>query len=139
MKLVLDTNILIAALIRDSVTREILLLPQVEFLVSEFVFEEVELHRDEIQRKSGLPADAFDLLFEMMKQRLVLLPDNEIKHKQEAEAIMKPIDIKDALFIAIALSEENDGIWSEDKHFEQQQRVKVWKTKDLIEHFRVKQ
>lgn len=36
MKLVLDTNILIATLIKDSVTREILTHLEMEYLVPEF-------------------------------------------------------------------------------------------------------
>jgi len=41
MRLVLDTNILIAALIKDSLTRNILFLPDFEFLVPEYALEEV--------------------------------------------------------------------------------------------------
>ncbi len=41
MRLVLDTNILIAALIKDSLTREILLFPGFEFLLPEYALEEI--------------------------------------------------------------------------------------------------
>lgn len=40
--------------------------------------------------------------------------------------------VRDSIFIALALSTDNQGIWSEDKHFEQQKRVKVLKTKDVM-------
>lgn len=36
MRLVLDTNILIAALIKDSLTRALLLSPDLEFLLPEY-------------------------------------------------------------------------------------------------------
>ena len=45
---------------------------------------------------------------------------------------MDMIDPKDTPFIALALAVENDGVWSEDRRFEQQSRVKVWKTKELL-------
>ncbi|MBI5746664.1 MAG: hypothetical protein HZA13_06665 [Nitrospirae bacterium] len=32
----------------------------------------------------------------------------------------------------MALSIKNDGIWSNDKHFEKIKGVKVWKTSDLF-------
>jgi len=137
MRLVLDTNILIAALIKKSGTREILIHPIMEYLVSEFAFQEVEEHKQEILRKSGLTTEEFDMLFEQLKDKLSFIPDEEIQFKDKAQAIMRPIDIKDSIFIAIALSTMNDGIWSEDKHFEKQNIVRVWKTRDLIKHLRI--
>ena len=65
------------------------------------------------------------------------MSDEEIQHKEEAQKIMSPIDVKDSIFIAIALSTHNEGIWSEDRHFEQQNRVKVWKTKDILKYLEI--
>ena len=73
------------------------------------------------------------MLFETLKQRLILIPEQEITHKNEAEQIMKDIDVKDSIFIALALSTPNDDIWSEDKHFKRQEKVRVWKTEELME------
>ena len=134
MRLVLDTNILIAALIKDSITREILFHPHINCIVSEFAFQEIEKHGHEILQKSGLTPDDFGLLIEKMKDKIICIPDEEIRCKDRARDIMKPIDIKDSIFIAIALSTKNDGIWSEDKHFEKQNTIHLWKTKDLITH-----
>ena len=138
MRLVLDTNILIAALIKESITREILVHPTMEYLVSEFIFHEVQKHKEEILQKSGLPSGEFETLFEELKDKLILIPDEEIQFKEKAQEIMRPVDIKDSIFIAIALSTENNGIWSEDKHFEKQNTIQVWKTKDIIEHLKIK-
>ncbi|MBS3060935.1 MAG: hypothetical protein J4432_05530 [DPANN group archaeon] len=33
---------------------------------------------------------------------------------------------------ALALSIDNDGLWTADKDFDKQNKIKVWKTKDLI-------
>jgi len=134
MRLVLDTNILVAALIKNSVTREILIHPEMEYIVSEFVFQEIELNKAEILQKSKLSRTEFDTLLENLKENLVLVPDQEIKHKNNALEIMRAIDINDSIFIALALSVQNEGIWSEDKHFEQQKTIKILKTKDIIDH-----
>ena len=134
MKLVIDTNILIAALIKNSTTRKILSHPEMEFFVPEFIFEEVEKYHSEIQEKSGLSQNELGLLFETRKQKLILVSDEERQHKEEAQKVMDSIDLKDSIFIALALSTHNEGIWSEDKHFEQQNRVKVWKTKDILKY-----
>ncbi len=138
MRLVLDTNILIAALIKKSVTREILVHPNMEYFVSEYLFKEVDANKEEILQKSGLTQEEFDTLLDTLKDKLILIPDEEITHKNEAVKIMKAVHINDAIFIAIALSTENDGIWSEDKHFEKQNIIRVWKTKDLIQHLGIK-
>jgi predicted nucleic acid-binding protein len=50
----------------------------------------------------------------------------------EARKIMDKIDPSDTPFMALALAVENDGIWSDDRHFLRQRRVKTWKTKDLL-------
>lgn len=134
MRIILDTNILVAALIKKSLTREILLHLDMEYVVSEFVFQEIELNKKEILHKSRLLETEFDLLLENLKDRLILISDEEIKHKDKALQIMRSIDINDSIFIALALSIENEGIWSEDKHFEQQKLITVWKTKDICKH-----
>ena len=54
-----------------------------------------------------------------------------LSHMEEAAKIMDKIDPDDTKFIAAALATNSD-IWSDDKHFEKQNKVKVWKTKDLI-------
>jgi len=51
---------------------------------------------------------------------------------KEAEKIMDRIDIDDVPFVALVLSFPNDGIWTEDKHFLKQRRVKVWRARELL-------
>jgi len=137
MRLILDTNILVSALIKKSLTWEILIHPEIEYVVSEFVFEEIELNKQEILRKSELSEEEFEILFENLKDRLIFMPDEKIMHKDKALKVMHKIDINDSIFIALALSTENDGIWSQDKHFELQNIVKVWKTKDIVNYLSI--
>ena len=45
------------------------------------------------------------------------------------------VDQKDVPFVAAALTFKNEGIWSEDPHFDSvKDKIKVWKTKDLAKH-----
>ncbi|MEE9116726.1 MAG: PIN domain-containing protein [Thermoplasmata archaeon] len=55
MRLVVDTNIIISALIRDSLTRKALLYPYFQFFSPEDIRMEIERNMDEIVRKSGVP------------------------------------------------------------------------------------
>ena len=55
-----------------------------------------------------------------------------MKKFREAERVMGKIDRDDVPFVALALSLPIDGIWTEDKHFLKQKRVKAWRTRDLL-------
>src|SRR3989338_9012225 len=134
MRLVLDTNILIAALVKNSITCEILIHPDMKYFIPEFAIDEIEKHEMEILQKSCLSKNEFTTLFDYLKENLILVPDEEIEHKEKAKLIMKDIDINDTIFIALALSTKNEGIWSQDCHFEKQTLIKVWKTKDIINY-----
>ena len=46
--------------------------------------------------------------------------------------LISVIDEKDVPFIALALSIKNDGIWTNDKHFKKQKKIKIFTTQDLI-------
>ncbi len=132
MRLVIDTNILIAGLLRDSTTRRLLLLPAAEFLVPEHALEEIRSHKPMLLRRSGLTEPAFDALFAGILERVSITPEADIQNRAEADRIMAGIDPEDAVFIALALSVPNDGIWSDDAHFQKQTAVKAWRTKDFL-------
>lgn len=62
MKFVVDASVLIAALMKKSTVRELLLNPLFEFYVPEHCIEEVEKHVDEISDRSGLNVESVYLL-----------------------------------------------------------------------------
>lgn len=63
-----------------------------------------------------------------------VIPAGEILSKlKEAEEVMAPIDKGDTPFVAAAMSTPCDGIWSDDKDLGRQKKVRVWRTKDVIE------
>lgn len=133
MRLVLDTNILIAALIKDSLTRDILFLPDFEFLVPEYALEEVNRHRAKIARHSRLKYTEIDLLLSLLLESVTVVPAEKIApHLKTAEALIGNIDPGDVPFVALALAVENDGIWSNDRAFERLSGIKLWKTSDIM-------
>ena len=61
-----------------------------------------------------------------------LVPTEEVqKNWNEAKKIMEHIDPEDVVFIATALSVSGSVIWSDDRHFEKQDKVKVLKTEHM--------
>src|SRR5437016_6336477 len=53
-------NILIAALLRDSTTRRVVVLGGHDLHVPEYLFDEIEIHRDELAKRSGQTTDALE-------------------------------------------------------------------------------
>jgi len=66
MRLIVDTSILISSLLKDSITREILLLPMMRFYLPEFALEEIENKKSKISRLSGLSPDEIDIILDLM-------------------------------------------------------------------------
>lgn len=132
MRLVLDTNILIAALIKDSLTRTILLLPEFDFLLPEYALEEVRRHRGKILRRAHLKPEELDLILDLLLESVRVVPMERIApHLKAAEAIIGAVDPDDVPFVALALAEPNDGIWSNDRALEGLSEIKVWRTAEL--------
>jgi predicted nucleic acid-binding protein len=133
MRLVVDTNRIIASLVRESTSRKILLSDKFEFLTVGFAESEIEEHRQELQERAKLTEKQLDAVLAVLFSRIFVVSDVAIQNKMpEARKIMDKIDPSDTPFMALALAVENDGIWSDDRHFLRQRRVKTWKTKDLL-------
>jgi predicted nucleic acid-binding protein len=132
MRLIVDTNIIFAALIRDSVTRRIFShLNDAEFFILSFNFQEIDKYKKEILEKAKISEPTFMVLFEQLTKKCIIIEDEAIRlYWNEAKEIMWKIDPNDTPFIAAALSIRSD-IWSDDTHFLRQKRIRVWKTKDL--------
>lgn len=137
MILILNTSILISSLIKDSVTRQILLLPSMKFYLPEYALEEIEAHKMKISRLSRLSTDEIDILLNLLLENISIIPSQTIQpYLSEAEVMIGRIDPNDIPFLALALATENDGIWSNDRHFEAIKQIKIWKTSDLLKYLK---
>jgi predicted nucleic acid-binding protein len=133
MKLVLDTNIVIAALLRDSAIRRYMLRTHNSLYVPEFVFYEIEEHRDELLTKTGLSDGEFNLVLSLLQKYLHIIPDKSlIKYKKEAEAVIAKIDRDDVPIVAAALACNGSRIWSDDAHLRKQRKVPVLRTAEVL-------
>lgn len=132
IRLIVDTNRIIAALIRDSIPRQIIMEMNAELIMIPFMKREVEKHKQEIMQKTGMDEFWFELLMQILNAKMIVLSEEMIKpYMPAAEEIMDSIDPDDTFFIAAALATGAD-IWSDDEHFQKQNRIKVRKTKELM-------
>jgi predicted nucleic acid-binding protein len=142
--IIVDTNIIFSALVKDSICRKILLSPYFEFYIPEFAIEEIEKHTPLIQKKTGLQAKELRTLMSGILEGIKVVPKDDFeKFLEKSIKVMRNIDVNDAPFLALAapflalaLSFDNNGIWSEDAHFQKQYSVKVWTTEEMVRIFR---
>ena len=132
MRLIVDTNRFIAALIKNLVSRKIIMHLNAQLFSIKFSKDEVIKYKHLILKKSNLNEIEFEIILEKLKTKLILIDDGLISLKiPKASRIMDEIDPDDTSFLAAALAINGD-IWYDDKHFDKQNLVKVWKTKDLV-------
>jgi|SRR3989344_1073553 len=132
MKIVIDSNVIIAGLLKESIVREILVSKNNQFFLPENALEEIEKYKSEIIEKANYTDEEYEKLISFLLKNLNLISKTETKpFIKRGEEIMEKIDIKDSSFIAAALAINADGIWSFDKHFLQQKIIKIFKTEDI--------
>jgi predicted nucleic acid-binding protein len=133
MPIVLDTNILVSALLKDSVTRKLIIEHESRFLFPEVIFEEIREHKQELLRKSGMDEEDFNTLLEMLMDKMTVVSSKELKpFYADAYELVKDIDPDDALFFACVLAHPGSALWSNDKMLKRQNKVKVMNTAEMI-------
>jgi predicted nucleic acid-binding protein len=106
----------------------------IEFISPEYTFAEILKHTDLIKKKAKLAPNDLQYVMDMLFSRITIYPKEEYADCYiQAKEIMKDIDPDDAPFLALAMKTKVDGIWSEDKGFQQQNYVKIYTTKELLE------
>ncbi|MDI6730364.1 MAG: PIN domain-containing protein [Candidatus Altarchaeum sp.] len=62
---------------------------------------------------------------------LLVSKDKYMKKLKFTEEVMKEIDMDDSIFIATSLAQKY-SLWSDDKHFDSQNNVNIYNTKDIV-------
>jgi len=134
MKLVIDTNRIMAGLLKDSTSRRIILHESFSFFAPDYSETELSKHRPYLMKKAKIPGPDFDLLLHTLLDRITLVPFEDFEHEYEhAMRIMETIDENDSAFLAVGLALGIGSIWTEDRHFLRQDLLRVCSTRDLIE------
>ncbi|MEK6954462.1 MAG: PIN domain-containing protein [Candidatus Micrarchaeota archaeon] len=133
MRIVIDANILFAALLRKGLTRRLLFNSDIKLLAPGFILAEFIKHRNYLIGKFDHSPDEFDELSSNILSVIELVPDNELEPYLGASKTLVT-DLKDCLYIAVALK-ENAAIWSNDGGMKTQRRIKVYTTDELASEF----
>ncbi len=131
MKIVIDSNRLIAALIKEGTTREILLDKNFEFFAPEHIKDEISSHKYEIILKSGLNEEEFEILVQLMFDFIKIIPKGD--YSQFVDELKTEIkDIDDIPYLAVCWLIDADGIWTHDPHFFNQNKFKIMTNIDML-------
>lgn len=135
-KIVVDTNVLISALINpDSIVWEIVEIEEVDFLAPEIVVDEIEKYESLIKDKldSREREEEYDYLLSELFHPIVIVSPSVYEGKvKEAHKVMKSIDEKDTEFLALALTYDIP-VWSDNGDFQEQNEVEVYTTEQIVE------
>ena len=135
MKLVVDANVVISALIADSKTRELIVTLEPDLLTPEFVYDEIGNYTELIVQKSGMSPERVAQFIDLLFQYIEIVPAQEFyPHIEEAEAAIGDTDPDDVLYVACALAEDA-AVWSDDTDFDEQTLVEAYSTSDVIDSF----
>ena len=131
MKLVIDTNIVISALIKDGKAREIIVSGKFELVSPDFVLDEIRKYDSYICEKSGLGKDEFELLIALIFQKITVVPYLEYEAYKEAAKKLMERDIKDVPYVACYMALNCDGVWTNDADYEGKKEIKTISTAEL--------
>ena len=133
MRFVLDTNIILSALIKDSLTRKIIKNLEFEFFVPSYSLSEIKKYKKYACEKARITEKQFDVLLKNLFESIEIVPIHF--YEKQLEVSKKLIDdVKDVPFLACAIALKSD-IWSDDKDFQKQKKVKIFTTSDFIKRF----
>jgi predicted nucleic acid-binding protein len=135
MKLVVDANVVISALIADSKTRERIVTLKPDLLTPAFVHDEVENYEDLIVEKSGMKPTRVAQFIDLLFQYIDVVPASEFYPAIEsADEAIGDTDPDDRLYLACAIACDA-AIWSDDSDFDEQNLVETYSTSEVIDSF----
>lgn len=137
--LVVDANVLFSFFKQDSSRRKLLieLLRLGEELASpQYCFEELAGDKERINKYSGTDDEQFSKLLSLLETFITSVPESEYSEFAHEAETLAPHQ-KDVPYFAVALS-KNCPIWSDEKAFKKQSRIKVFSTAELLKELSLK-
>ncbi|MBN2052511.1 PIN domain-containing protein [Candidatus Woesearchaeota archaeon] len=134
MRIVVDANVLCAALLAKGKTAELLFSDQIEPIAPELLFTELERNREELLEKTKLSENDFNILIALFRKRIRIIPAIEFADKLiEANQLLKNHK-KDTEFVALALK-LHCPLWSKEKRLKKINGILVLDANDITGRF----
>lgn len=131
MIIVVDTHVIIAALLKQSITQDILFHAGFQFYTPEFVKEEIEKYKDELLKKSGYTSERFNIVLSLVFSRVTIVPREEYAKYMDEILKFSP-DRDDWPFLALA-KHLNAALWTYDSDLlKKQHEITTVTTSELV-------
>lgn len=131
MILVVDTNIIIAAALKRSVTQDLVFNSALQLYTPEFVKDEIQKHKEELLEKGGYSEEEFNIILSIVFLKITIVPQSEYKNLKNEVLDFSP-DKNDWPFLALA-KHLDAAVWSNDNDLKiKQNAIRVFATSELI-------
>ena len=131
MKVIIDANILFSSLIKNSLTANLLFKEDLTLYVPDFFIEEFMKYEKLILKKTNRSRGDYIRILHCLKTIIHKIPEEKFSNfLNKAEKICP--DEKDIPYFALALKLEMP-IWSNDKKLKEQNIIKIYSTKEMLE------
>lgn len=128
MKLVIDANILFAALIREGFTFKLIIQPYLELYAPEFLKKEFNKYEPLIIKKTN-NKEQVSKFKEKLFSEIIFISKKEYCNFLEKAKNISP-DINDIDYLALCLK-LNCPLWRHDKLLKKQDEIKIFSTKEV--------
>jgi predicted nucleic acid-binding protein len=137
MRLVIDANIVVAALLKDATTREVLLKENIELFAPECLSIEIKdlLANTRIRKRIKLKDKDLNDLTSAVLSRITFFPEKSFISSIK-QSISLVTHIEDAPYIALSLALKIP-LWSNDSELKEQSLVKIFTTHELLKILRI--
>jgi len=135
MRLVVDTSSIISALIKNGISRRIIVSPAIQFITPDHSLKEISKYGELICKKAKINSNEFDIILNLLFEKITIIPKEEYEEFFDTAKTLID-DINDVPFIALCLASKADGIWSDDTHFKTRKNIIIFRTKELALAFR---
>ena len=137
MELVVDANVLFAALIGKYKTQDLFFENKIKLVAPFKLIVEFENNKELIAKKGNVSVAELMESFEILKEKIELYPTENISSEIRLKAGKLAPHSKDAPYFALALH-LGCAIWSREKSFKKQDEIKVYSTPELVDMFLTK-
>lgn len=118
MRVVVDANVLVAALIRpDGWTARELRRDDVEWVAPETILDELRAHEDEIAEKAEVPRATLRRRAASVLKRIDIVPHEHLVAAAESDTVRRALEVdpKDALYLACVEAADAWLLWTRDE------------------------
>jgi len=135
MKLVIDSNSIIASLIKDSLSRRIIISPLIQFVTPDHTLKEIANYKKMICKKAKITDNEFDALINLIFEHIMIVSKEEYEDFLDSAKTLID-DINDVPFITLCLATKADSIWRDDTHFKTRIEITIFRTRELALAFK---